>query len=140
MFFNIQLSGGSYRNNICILSSLRMWGKQLSPDVNARLLSFVSVTRSADFYKFLAINCLTKVALIILRLWGLFLIMSLFCKKCVATFWAIFGRNKATFCSHWTQYLQLKLSIASENEGFIIFFPVVTGLQTLDLHLIRRFW
>ena len=46
-----------------------------------------SVTRLGDFYKFLATNCLTKVAQTFWWLfWGLFLKMSFLFKKCVATF------------------------------------------------------
>ena len=56
-----------------------------------------SVTRLGDFYKFLATNCLTKVAQMCWWLFGLFLIMSLFSKKCVATFWAIFGGKLDNF-------------------------------------------
>ena len=41
-----------------------------------------SMTRLGDFYKFLATNCLTKVAKIYWCLFGLFLIMSLLCKLC----------------------------------------------------------
>ena len=47
-----------------------------------------SVTRLCNFYKFLATNCLTKVAQIIWCLYGLFLIMSLLCKSV----WLLFGQ------------------------------------------------
>ena len=56
----------------------------------------ISVTRLGDFYKFLATNLGYKRSPNIL-VTGLFFVMSQLRKKCVATFWAIFGGNKATF-------------------------------------------
>ena len=52
-----------------------------------------SVTRLGNFFKFLAKNCLTRVAQIFWWHFGLFSIMSLLCKKCVATFWTIYEWN-----------------------------------------------
>ena len=45
----------------------------------------------AIFYNFFATNCLTKVAQIFWWIFGLFQIMSLLCKKNVATFWGKLG-------------------------------------------------
>ena len=61
--------------------------------LGSAFIRLISVTRLGEFYKFLATNCLTKVPQIFLWLFGLFLIMSLLCKKCVATFWSIFEGN-----------------------------------------------
>ena len=69
----------------------------------SKFLSFCvyySVTRLGDFCKFLATNWLTKVAQIFWWLFGLILIMSLLCKKCVATFGAIFGEKLGNFLFH----------------------------------------
>ena len=62
-----------------------------------RLLT--SVTRLGDFYKFLATNCLTKVAQIFWSLLWQILIMPLSCKKCANIVQAIFGRNQPIFYS-----------------------------------------
>ena len=52
-----------------------------------------SATRFGHFYEFFATNCITKEAPKIGDFLGRFLIISLLCKKCVATFWPIFGGN-----------------------------------------------
>ena len=52
-----------------------------------------SATRFGAFYEFFATNCITKEAPKIGDFLGRFLIISLLCKKCVATFWPIFGGN-----------------------------------------------
>ena len=56
-----------------------------------------SVTRLGNFYKFLISNCLTKVAQIFRWIFGLFLIMSISCKKCVNTFGAFWGEIRQLF-------------------------------------------
>ena len=60
----------------------------------------ISVTRLADFYKFLATNCLTKVAQIFLWLFGLFQIMSLLYKKCIGYFLGNFRGKLGNFLFH----------------------------------------
>ena len=50
-----------------------------------------NVTKLDDFYKFLAAKLSHK------RHFGLFLIMSLLCVKCVTTFWAILGEIRQLF-------------------------------------------
>ena len=59
--------------------------------------SITSVTRLGDFYKFLTANCLTKQAQICWWHFGLFLIMSLLCIKCMATFWTILWEIRRLF-------------------------------------------
>ena len=50
---------------------------------------------------------------------GLFLIMSLLCKKCVATIWAILGRNWVTFYSIiWSHLSWYKWIYPRKNNGF----------------------
>ena len=65
-----------------------------------------SATRFGDFYEFFATNCITKEAPKIGDFLGRFLIMSLLCKKCVATFWPILGKIRQLFFniiwSHWS--------------------------------------
>ena len=82
-----------------------------------------SVTRLGDFYNFLATKNLTKVAQIFWWLFGLFLIMSLICKKYVATFWAIFWWKLGNFLFHYLVTLidqEPKVIILSRKKLFIL--------------------
>ena len=59
-----------------------------------------SVTRLGDFYKFCAINCVTKSIPNILVTFGLFIIRSLICKKCEATFGQLLRGKLGNFLFH----------------------------------------
>ena len=55
-----------------------------------------NVTRLGDFYKLFG-NKVSHKNSPKISLFGLFLIMSLLCKKCLATFWPIFGEIRQLF-------------------------------------------
>ena len=61
-----------------------------SPSPQLSVLNYAQCDQIGRFLQVLATNCLSKVPKI---LFGLFLIMSVICKKYVASFWAIFEGN-----------------------------------------------
>ena len=76
------------------LTSICNLGDKMSAAVlqvnNVFGLLYEQCDKIGRFFRFLATNCLAKVAQIFWGLLGPLIIMSLFCKKCVATFGAIF--------------------------------------------------